>query len=156
MTKATQDEDLLPQLSGTVNLSTKPQVASYKTLVVLHALLLGVAFVVVFPVGVVGLRLRWKLAFKVHWLIQIFASLASFIGLALAIALSITGIEYNDFKEPHQILGICVVALLALQLAAGFWHHANFKKLARRTPISYGHIWLGRIVIYGGMTNSIL
>lgn len=156
MTKAAQDQTSPPQISGTANVSTKAQGESYKTLVVLHALLLGIAFVVVFPVGVIGLRLRWKIAFGAHWLTQSIGSLASFIGLALAIALSIVGVEYDDFTEAHQILGICVVALLALQLAAGYWHHLNFKHLGRRTAISYGHIWLGRIAIYGGMINSIL
>lgn len=156
MTKAVQMQSSPPQISGTVNISTKAQSESYKALVVLHALLLGIAFVAVFPLGVVGLRFRWKIAFGAHWFTQSIASLASFIGLAIAIALSIVGVEYDEFTEPHQILGVCVVAVLALQLVAGYWHHLNFKKLGRRTAISYGHIWLGRIAIYGGMINSIL
>ena len=156
MTKAVQTQSSSPQISGTINISTKAQGESYKALVVLHALLLGIAFVMVFPLGVIGLRFRWKFAFRAHWLAQSIGSLASFTGLALAIALSIVGIEYDDITEAHQILGICVVALLALQLAAGYWHHLNFKRIGRRTAVSYAHIWLGRIAIYGGMINSIL
>lgn len=156
MTKAAQKRNSPPQITGTVSVSTKSQGGSYNALVILHALLLGIAFVVVFPLGVMGLRYRWKLTFRAHWLTQGIGSLASFVGLAVAIALSIVGVEYDDFSEAHQILGICVVALLTVQIVAGYWHHLNFKRYGRKTAISYAHIWLGRTAIYGGMINSIL
>ena len=146
----------LPQISGTSNVATKTQGSSYRALVVLHALLLGIAFVVIFPLGVIGLRWKWSISFGTHWFTQSIASLASFVGLALAITLSIVGVEYDGFDEGHQILGICIVALLVLQIAAGYIHHLRFKSLGRRTRISYAHIWLGRFAIYGGMVNAIL
>jgi hypothetical protein len=156
MTKATQSSSTTLALSGTSNIAVKSQSGSYKALVVLHALLLGVAFVIVFPFGAIGLRTRWKLAFTIHWVLQLLASGASIIGLALAIALSIIGVEYNSFDETHQILGFCVIALLVAQVIGGVWHHLNFKKLGRRTMVSYGHMFLGRTLIYGGMVNAIL
>lgn len=156
MTKATQASSTPLILTGTSNIAVKPQGESYKALVVLHALLLGIAFVIVFPLGAIGLRTLWKLSFTIHWILQLLASGASIIGLAVAVALSIIGIEYNDFDETHQILGFCVIALLVAQITGGIWHHINFKRLGRRTIVSYGHMLLGRILIYGGMVNAIL
>ena len=49
MTKATQPSSTTLALTGTSNIAVKPQPGSYRALVVLHALLLGVAFVIVFP-----------------------------------------------------------------------------------------------------------
>jgi hypothetical protein len=156
MTKAIATSNATLALAGTSNIAVKPQGGSYKALAILHALLLGVAFVIVFPLGTIGLRSWWNLAFKVHWILQLLAAGASFVGLAVAVTLSFIGIEYNDFDETHQVLGFCVIALLVAQIIAGIWHHINFKKLGRRTVISYGHIFLGRILIYGGMVNAIL
>jgi Eukaryotic cytochrome b561 len=156
MTATQNAQTTLPHISGTSNVATRAQGSAYRALVVLHALLLGVAFIVVFPLGVIGLRWKWSVSFGVHWITQSIASIAAFVGLAVAIALSIVGIEYDGFDEGHQILGIVVVALLVLQITAGYIHHARFKVLGRRTSVSYAHLWLGRIVIYGGMLNAIL
>ena len=156
MTATQNAATVLPQKSGTSNTATKAQGSSYRALVVLHALLLGVAFVVIFPLGVIGLRWKWPVSFGAHWFAQSIGSLASFVGLALAIALSIIGVEYDGFHEAHQLLGICIAALLVAQIAAGYIHHSKFKVAGRRTPVSYAHMWLGRAVIYGGMVNAIL
>lgn len=146
----------VPTISGTSNVYTTEQGGSYKALVILHALLLGVAFVIVFPVGVIGLRTRWKVAFGLHWVLQMLASIASFVGLALAVALSIVGVEYNDFNETHQILGFVVISLLVVQQFAGVWHHRQWKQTGQRSSVTYSHMLLGRVLIYGGMVNAIL
>ena len=156
MTAAQNEDDTAPSITGTANQGATGQAKSYRTLVILHALLLGVPFVVLFPLGVVGLRFRWFRGFLAHWIIQSISSAGALVGLALAVAMSITGIEYDNFSEPHQLLGICVVALVALQAAAGYLHHQKFKQIKSRTSISHVHIWLGRIVIYGGMINAML
>ena len=156
MTKAIATSNATLSLSGTSHIADKPQGESYHAFVILHAILLGVAFVIVFSLGTIGLRSWWGLAFKAYWMLQLLAAGASFNGLAVAVALSLIGIEYNDFDETHQLLGLCIIALLVAQIVAGIWHHLNFKKLGRRTLPSYGHLFLGRILIYGGMVNAIL
>ena len=145
-----------PEVVGTANMGTRPQGKSYRALVVIHALLLGVTFVVLFPLGVVGLRWRWSLGFRMHWISQTVTSVGALVGLALAIAMSVIGIEYDDFNQPHQLLGICVITFLAIQAAAGHLHHRTFKATQKRTAISHVHIWLGRVLIYAGMTNAVL
>lgn len=156
MKEATQTTDTAPTIVGTSNIAVKPQGHSYHALVIVHALLLGLAFVIVFPFGVIGLRLRWRFGFRVHSILQSLATVASIVGLAVAIALSIIGVEYNEFDETHQILGFVIIALLAGQVVGGVWHHRYFKRTGRRAAISYGHMILGRILIYGGMVNAIL
>jgi len=145
-----------PTISGSSNISAQGQPGSYHTLVIIHALLLGAAFVIVFPMGVVGLRLRWAISFKTHWILQLFASIGAFIGLGVAIYFSIIGIQYDGFSEAHQIIGISVVALLACQIGFGYVHHLKFKAIGCRTGSSYIHMWLGRLLIYGGMMNAVL
>jgi len=44
--------------------------------------------------------------------------------------------------------------LLAFQPILGFLHHMLFKKYKRRTFWSYGHLWLGRIIITLGIING--
>jgi hypothetical protein len=156
MTKSSQNSDYAPTISGTSNIAVTEQSGSYTALVALHALLLGGAFVIVFPLGIIGLRIRWKWAFTIHWVLQLVASSASLVGLALAIALSIMGIEYNSFDETHQVLGIIIIALLTAQIVAGIWHHRTWKRIGGRSIITYGHMLLGRILLYAGMVNAIL
>jgi hypothetical protein len=145
-----------PAISGPYNVAVRSQAQYYKDLVYVHAVLLGFAFVIVFPFGVIGLRLRWRFAFRVHSILQSIATVASVAGLGIAIALSVVGVQYDGFDEAHQVFGIIIVALLASQVVGGLWHHRRFQKTGRRFIISYAHMLLGRIVIYSGMVNAIL
>ena len=156
MTATQNSAATYPTISGISSVSAKGQPNYYNGIVYAHAVLLGVAFVVVFPFGVIGLRWKWSIAFKVHWILQVIATTAAYIALAVAITLSITGVEYSDFDEGHQMLGIIVISLLSLQVLFGYLHHQRFKKTGRRTVPSYLHIGLGRVVIYAGMVNAIL
>lgn len=146
----------IPSISGTSSVSAKGQPGYYNAVVYTHAILLGVAFVVVFPFGVIGLRWKWRIAFKVHWILQVIATTAAYIGLAVAVTLSVTGIEYSGFDQGHQILGLIVISLLSLQVLLGYLHHQRFKKVGHRTVPSYLHVGLGRVIIYAGMANAIL
>jgi hypothetical protein len=156
MPSTTSDELTLPTILGTINIHAKGQPSYYHTLVYTHAILLGVVFVILFPLGVIGLRLNRNFAFRLHWLLQTLFTVTTYVGLAVAIALSITGIQYSDFKQGHQILGLIVVGLLGLQILLGIIHHGIYKKSGRRSVPSYLHMGLGRIVIYAGMINAIL
>lgn len=146
----------LPAIVGTSSTHAKGQPSYYDSLVYTHAILLGMAFIIVFPFGVIGLRWKCRVAFKLHWILQVTATAAAYIGLVTAITLSMVGIEYSDFDQGHQVLGLIVVGLLSLQVLFGYVHHQKYKKVGHRTVPSYLHIGLGRIVIYAGMVNAIL
>lgn len=153
---STSAQGTLPTITGTSSIHAKGQPSYYHGLVTAHAVLLGIAFIGAFPAGVIVLRTRFLIAFKLHWLIQAVATAMSYIGLPIAIVLSVLGIQYSDIDEGHQILGIVVVGLVFLQVLFGYVHHKQYKENGRRTLSSFAHIGLGRAVIYAGMVNAIL
>lgn len=59
-----------------------------------------------------------------------------------------------QLNNAHPIIGIVLFILLAFQPILGLLHHSYFKKYSRRTFWSYGHLWLGRIIITLGIING--
>lgn len=57
-------------------------------------------------------------------------------------------------NNAHPIIGIVLFVVLFFQPILGFLHHFMFKKHSRRVVWSYGHIWLGRIIITLGIING--
>ena len=54
----------------------------------------------------------------------------------------------------HPIIGIVLFVLLVIQPVLGQMHHRAFKQVGHRTGWSYGHLWLGRIIITLGIING--
>lgn len=154
MTKSVTTSSNIPLISGTSSIHATAQPGYINDLVVVHAVLLGLAFVIAFPLGTLALRVLRS--FKSHWIVQVISLGASVIGLAIAIALSILGIEWVHFSAAHQIIGIIAVALALAQGLLGYWHHIRYKELGKRISVSYMHIVLGRCVIWVGMVNLVL
>ncbi|KAK5202919.1 hypothetical protein LTR47_011563 [Exophiala xenobiotica] len=154
MNKARAIAASVPSVAGTSNINTTAQPGYTNDLVVLHAILLGVAFVIAFPLGAVSLRVLRS--FNIHWIIQLFTSVACLIGLCVAIALSVLSVKWADFDLAHQIIGIVVVVLALVQGMLGYRHHLNYKKFKGRTVVSYVHFLFGRAIIWFGMLNTVL
>ncbi|KAI0890160.1 iron reductase domain protein [Annulohypoxylon maeteangense] len=114
-----------------------------------HGILMGIAFLFLFPLGVLAMRSGRMKAFKYHWVIQLIASGFTVAGFALGLVL---GRKVDTF---HQILGITLVASLGLQGILGWRHHMVFLRLRRRTWLSHSHIYLGRFMMIGGWTNLV-
>lgn len=125
-------------------------------LVVVHAVLFILSFVILFPLATIALRLEWAHSFRTHWITQCVAVILSFVAFAIAIAQSVQSKAYSSFDEAHQILGIIVTACLLIQVFLGFRHHIIFKAIRSRTWFSYTHMVFGRVVIYAGMVNAVL
>jgi protein-S-isoprenylcysteine O-methyltransferase Ste14 len=154
MTATQTDSTSVPSVLGTADLNTTALPGSVAALVILHAICLGGSFVILFPLGVS--LLRFFNSFRLHWILQVIATLICIIGLAVAVALSVMDVEYNSFTAVHQIIGILVVAVLVLQVVLGYMHHKKFKKVGGRTWVSYAHLWTGRAVVIVGMVNAVL
>jgi predicted ferric reductase len=135
----------IPSVSGTANLNTTVLPGSVAALVLLHAICLGGSFIILFPLGTS--LLRFFNSFGLHWMLQIIATVICIIGLAVAVVLSVMGVEYDSFNIAHQVIGILVVAVLFFQIVLG---HIG------RTWASYAHLWTGRIAILAGMVNTVL
>ncbi|KAI1101458.1 iron reductase domain protein [Jackrogersella minutella] len=115
----------------------------------LHGILMGVAFLFIFPSGVLAMRSGRTKAFKYHWILQLVASSFVAVGFVLGVTL---GRKIDTF---HQILGITLVAFLGIQSVLGWRHHMVFLRIRRRTWLSHSHIWLGRLMMIGGWSNLI-
>ncbi|ROW07461.1 hypothetical protein VPNG_07131 [Cytospora leucostoma] len=129
----------------------------------IHGILACLAFVILFPLGAILLRLipgRWS--FHAHWVVQMLALVLYIAAFALGVAM-VRGIRLpgggggflsNPSTNYHPIIGIIVFILLIIQPLLGIVHHRNFKVLKRRTLSSHLHIWDGRVAIILGIVNG--
>jgi hypothetical protein len=125
---------------------------------IIHALIMGACFVVLFPVGTLLIRLPIRLAFYLHLIWQSFALLGVIAGFALGVYISIRSNRHPKlFNSVHQGLGIAVVALLLVQPVLGFLHHRSFKQTPSSTLVGKIHrIYLGPAVTVLGIINGAL
>jgi hypothetical protein len=124
------------------------------TMIVAHGVLAALAFVMFFPMGSILIRLAsFPGLWLVHGLFQIFAYLIYTAAFGLGIYF-VRSSPINLLDHYHPIIGIVVFVLLFFQPILGLMHHFQFKKYHRRTIWSYGHLWLGRIVITLGIING--
>ncbi|KAK3985257.1 hypothetical protein QBC44DRAFT_362432 [Cladorrhinum sp. PSN332] len=121
-----------------------------------HGLMMVIGFLVMFPAGVVVMRMSAKgkkaSPFKRHWRVQMAAT-------TLAVAGAVTGGAISRWRLPrtvHQWLGASIVVALLLQAVLGWRHHMVFLRIKRRTWISHAHIWMGRGIVAGGLVNILL
>jgi hypothetical protein len=125
---------------------------SQRTLVIAHAVIACLTFVLIFPVGGMIVHLA---SFKGGWLLH---GICQALGLLLYIAAAgigiYMGINLRVMNQAHTIIGILLLIVLLIQPFTGLLHHLAFKKHSRRTGSSLVHIWLGRIVITVGIING--
>lgn len=116
----------------------------------LHGLVLGFAFLVLFPAGTLAIRLEYRKAFTLHWVLQLTATI-------LVTAGTVTGLFlHKKLENTHQKLGLLILIIVWTQAFLGWRHHANFLKFFRRTWISLVHVWLGKVLLFGGCANILI
>ncbi|KAH6607968.1 hypothetical protein Trco_004281 [Trichoderma cornu-damae] len=116
----------------------------------LHGFFMMTSFLLLFPAGAVAIRSGSDKSFKYHWVIQLTAMLSALSGAVVAIAMS-----DRIFGSPHQIAGLVIVGLVAVQAVLGWRHHVDFIRIFRRTWISYAHVSLGFVLLVSGWANVI-
>jgi hypothetical protein len=127
---------------------------SRQKIIVAHGVLAALAFVLFFPVGSILIRLgSFRGAWLVHGLFQLFAYVIYIAAFGIGVWM-INNIPVNMLDSYHPIIGIIVFVMLFFQPILGFIHHLKYKKYSCRTIWSYGHLWLGRILITLGMING--
>ncbi|CAG8979045.1 hypothetical protein HYALB_00013209 [Hymenoscyphus albidus] len=117
-----------------------------------HALMGVIAFVLLFPIGAMIIRLlHFRLTLWMHagWML---------LAYGLAIACMGTGIWYARLEgymgSSHAILGIFVVCALILQPFSGLFHHLMYKKTGTSSFATPVHVWWGRIIVSLGIING--
>ncbi|KAL1881487.1 hypothetical protein VTK73DRAFT_3549 [Phialemonium thermophilum] len=128
-----------------------------------HGILAALAFVVLFPVGAILMRIvPGRGAIWVHGIFQLVAYIIYVAAAALGFwmirevqipfssgnLLSLSAVNY------HPIIGIVVLVALLIQPFLGLIHHARFKRLRRRQVWSHLHLWNGRLMIPLGIING--
>ncbi|KAK3114566.1 hypothetical protein LTR53_006975 [Teratosphaeriaceae sp. CCFEE 6253] len=117
-----------------------------------HAVCAGIAFVGLFPIGAILVRvasfggLVW-----VHVGIQALALLLFIAAVGLGLDIAISG-RYLD--QAHPIIGLVLLALLLIQPVLGWMHHLLYKKHAGRTAWSHAHLTVGRVAVLLGIING--
>jgi hypothetical protein len=142
-----------------------------------HAAIMRIAFVILFPLGILLLRVLNKV--KLHAIVQGVGTVFATIGIILGFVLSkeyqrvsfvqpLFLIKYarqadkifflfsqsRSFNSAHQIIGIIVFIFLLAQWLTGFLHHRTYVKTQQPTwmikPHKYG---LGAFVMFLGIVN---
>ncbi|KAI0417142.1 hypothetical protein F5X98DRAFT_341526 [Xylaria grammica] len=119
---------------------------------ILHAVFMILAFVGIWPFGILVLRVggspRW------HAINQTVAFGLVLVGAILGFVISTSYNRSKKFNTPHQVIGILVFVFVIIQLGLGFLHHRIYKKTQQPTKIAPVHVWLGRLVILLGVVNG--
>ncbi|KAH0424745.1 integral membrane protein [Colletotrichum camelliae] len=127
----------------------------------IHGVLATIAFVIVFPVGSVAMRLvPGRFGWIVHALIQMagfvlyIAAAALGIQLTQMVRLGGTSLFEISTINFHPIIGLVLLAIFFFQPIFGYIHHVQFKKYGRRQFWSYLHLIIGRLLIPLGIING--
>lgn len=122
----------------------------------MHGVLASLAFVILFPVGSILIRLgSFRGAWLIHGLFQIFTYLVYTAAVGIGIwMVQQAPAQVGLLGKYHPIIGLVLFAALFFQPIMGYVHHLKYKKYQRRTFWSYGHLWLGRLAITLGMING--
>jgi hypothetical protein len=112
----------------------------------LHGLLLGTAFIALYPTGSYLLTLR---RFNTHWLTQASASLLVAIGITICLTQS------RRLAFFHQFLGLAIAGALVAQAVLGWRAHVIFLETKRKNKFRWVHRWVGVAIVGAGCANLI-
>jgi len=134
----------------------------YERVRLAHGSLAGIAFVGLFPIGAILIRLAsFKGVVWVHAAIQAIATILYVAAFGLGIWMWTSAPLDGHI---HPIIGCVIFAVLLIQPLTGFLHHRFFVKRAKnaaagenissRTWSSYLHLFTGRAVVLLGIING--
>ncbi|KAJ5175819.1 cellobiose dehydrogenase [Penicillium canariense] len=116
-----------------------------------HAVLMTVAFVLLFPVFALALHIFPSGIVRVHATLQLLTLAVTIAGFGLGVAMAK---DVYLLSHHHPIIGTVVVACLVLfQPGMGFLQHRHFRKTGGQGRFAYLHRWFGRIMIILGVIN---
>ncbi|KAK4553323.1 hypothetical protein LTR86_009623 [Recurvomyces mirabilis] len=148
-TEAVQNDDTFISFGSSVAFDEHTDSDTYP---IVHAVIMSVAFFVIFPLG--SLLLRWVHSVTVHWVVQSFGLVMVLVGFGCGVAVSL---EYNrgkHFNSAHQVLGLLVLAGVLVQFGLGLSHHLIFKRTKKPTSFSKVHLFLGPSIIVLAVING--
>nr|OQO27787.1 hypothetical protein B0A51_05845 [Rachicladosporium sp. CCFEE 5018] len=125
---------------------------SRNTVLVAHGVMASLAFLVVFPIGGILVRVaNFSGLVWVHAGLQMLAWLIYLVAFCMGVWLAT---NTDDIKKAHPVIGIALFLVLLVQPVLGWMHHKMFKEKRTRTAWSWTHIGIGRLAILVGMING--
>ncbi|OAL50047.1 hypothetical protein IQ07DRAFT_653228 [Pyrenochaeta sp. DS3sAY3a] len=117
-----------------------------------HAVLMSLAVVFWFPLGVVLLRLlKVKNTVRWHAIWQSFGLVLLIAGFGLGCWVSR---KAGSSMESHVILGTILFVLFLIMPIIGSFHHRSFVSKGTRDYKRHIHVWGGRIILVLGFING--
>lgn len=159
MKKATggSSENPFAQLAQVSVSSADPSFSSFSDMInqkqTAHAVLMILAFVVMFPCFALGLHLfpaKWTV--NLHGPSQLFTLAVVIAGLGVGVSMAR---DLSLVHHYHPIIGMVVVAcLVVFQPAMGVLQHLFFRRTGGKGIFAYTHRWFGRLLIILGIINA--
>jgi hypothetical protein len=122
----------------------------------LHAFVMAVAFLVVFPLGVLSIGVLKSV--KVHMVFQAVGISLTIIGAASGFYLTTIYNRSKHFDSGHQIIGLLLVIALIGQWVGGFLHHRHYVKTGQSwmngLPIKGHRVIMGPLILLIGLVNT--
>ncbi|KAF2149095.1 iron reductase domain protein [Myriangium duriaei CBS 260.36] len=127
--------------------------AAQNRLVMTHGSLATIAFVALFPLGALLMRVgnMGHIRLWIHGGIQIFAYAVFISGAGIGIYIAK---NTDQLMSAHAIIGLLLLALVFFLPFSGQLHHQLYKKHGKRTIFGHMHANTGRIVILLGIING--
>ncbi|KAI5235959.1 CBD9-like protein [Aureobasidium subglaciale] len=141
--------------SGTTSSSSSSAASSAPSEIYnrVHGIFGAIAFVILFPLGVLVLRLGHSVIG--HGIVQATAYCFVIVTLGTGIYLSENTPGMNNYNSAHQIIGLVLFSLLAIQAIGGLLHHILFRR-GTKTPLGKVHMILGIGLLILGIVNAPL
>ncbi|RDW89261.1 hypothetical protein BP6252_01293 [Coleophoma cylindrospora] len=118
-----------------------------------HGIIMGIAVVLLFPIG--AMLMRTGLGLWTHGLVQILALALLLGGFGVGVKLAdVTGLLYKSQGTTHTVFGTVLVALFLVQPFLGLIHHRAYVKTQARSAWGYAHAWFGRALIICAIVNG--
>lgn len=118
-----------------------------------HAAIMSLAFLVMFPLAALTIYLPYTQKVRlIHAPLQVVSIILMIVGLERGVQLA----KFVDLLDGyHQVIGFIVFAWMVIaQPALGLAQHLHFRKNKTRSPMGSGHRWLGRVMIALGIVNG--
>lgn len=117
----------------------------------IHGLLLALAFFVLYPLALIGLRYGSRLCY--HWVPQILVSIIAVIAISMGAWLVV-----DSGRSPftlHFFVGFLCALIVVLQPLSGVLHHKIFVRRGQASRRHRrAHVWPGRLLWILAMLNT--
>lgn len=119
-----------------------------------HAAFMGIAFLLILPLGALSLRLVRKVRY--HALAQMLGLVFVAVGFALGVYCSTVFNKSKHFNSTHQIIGLLIMAALLIQIGLGLSHHFIYMRAGTPTIMGKTHRFLGISILTLGIVNGFI